>query len=63
MEKTISTHQIFRDDFLVLLLSIFYYNALCAVSAVSRLENVENELSKSNQETADILNKYFASVF
>ena len=30
MENTISTRQIFRDDFLVLLLSIFYYNALCA---------------------------------
>ena len=33
MENTISTRQIFRDDFL--LLSIFYYNALCAVFEAS----------------------------
>ena len=30
MENMISKRQIFRDDFLVLLLSIFYYNALWA---------------------------------
>ena len=30
MKNTISTRQTFRDDFLELLLSIFYYNALCA---------------------------------
>ena len=32
-------------------------------SAVSRLENSNHELSKSNQETADIPNEFFASVF
>ena len=31
-------------------------------TAVSRLENAKNELSDSSQETANILNEFFASV-
>ena len=31
-------------------------------TAVSRLENAKNELSDSNQETANILNEFFANV-
>ena len=40
-----------------------YDRSKTKTKTVSRLKNAENELSKSNQETADILNEFFASVF